>query len=327
MLKASLETRVSGEVFNGVIKFPIVGDDDQYDISLFATGATTHVDHDEVRFGDGSVDMNSSTGSNSLLLTKVVYQYTNLTLTISTYSPNGTIETGSQVNDTVAVYRGLGLELDTVNQTPFSISCAVTTNTKSYQIIKQPDSNDFIAFTEPNIESAPVAIPGENIYPTATADFTGDDVNGAVTSGAIVEIDADVAGNVAIGDKITTTVMTDTVNGAVTSGIKVVMDVTVAGKMAVGDQVTGNTYLNANLVTVAALNPDGDNDSEFSMSEAVAIADGITLSFSSKINRSLTTVESLDPAGEAKQFTMSQDIQFRDNAPLTFFNQKNEPFI
>jgi hypothetical protein len=61
----------------------------------------------------------------------------------------------------------------------------------------------------------------------------------------------------------------------------------------------------------------------FTLSEAVAIADGVSLTFSSKINRSLTTVLNLDPSGEAKQFTMSQDVQFRDNAPLTFFNQMN----
>ena len=54
---------------------------------------------------------------------------------------------------------------------------------------------------------------------------------------------------------------TDTVNGAVSSGVKVVMDTVVANTMSVGDKVTGNAFLNANHVTVAALNPDGDNTS------------------------------------------------------------------
>jgi len=74
-------------------------------------------------------------------------------------------------------------------------------------------------------------------------------------------------------------VTTDTVNGAVSSGVKVVMDTVVANTMAVGDRVTGNTVLNSTIVTVAALDPDGDNTSEFSLSSAVALDDGITLSF------------------------------------------------
>ena len=74
-------------------------------------------------------------------------------------------------------------------------------------------------------------------------------------------------------------VTTDTVDGAVTSGVKVVMDNNVADKMEVGDRVTGNAALNAANVTVVALNPDGDNVKEFSLSEAIAISDGVTLTF------------------------------------------------
>ena len=73
------------------------------------------------------------------------------------------------------------------------------------------------------------------------------------------------------------------------------MDNNVAGKMAVGDQITGNAKLDAGVVTVAALNPDTDNVKEFSMSEAVAISDGVTLTFTPKCNRSLTTVVALNP--------------------------------
>ena len=62
------------------------------------------------------------------------------------------------------------------------------------------------------------------------------------------------------------------------------MDTNVADKMVVGDKITGNTALNAAIVTVAALNPDGDNVKEFSMSEAIGVADGLTLSFSNQKN-------------------------------------------
>jgi len=84
------------------------------------------------------------------------------------------------------------------------------------------------------------------------------------------------AGNISFPAAPTTT---DIVDGAVTSGVKVVMDNNVATKMEVGDRVTGNAALNAANVTVVALNPDDDNVKEFSMSEAIAIADDAVLIF------------------------------------------------
>ena len=309
--------QISVTDFRGSIVFPVVTDNDQYDISLSTQPTTTiHANYNEVRFGDGSLDINSSTGSNSLLITKVIYQYVDQTLTIGPYSVDGTIEVGSPVTDTVTLSRGL-----TADKQAFSIACSVSTAAKCYRIIKQPVSNDVIAFVEPEAGDEPITIPGENIYPTATAAFTGDDINGAITSGAVVRMDnTDLSAVIKVGDKITTPVTTDTVNGARdASGVAVTMDAAVATKMAVGDIVTGNAALNAGRFTVASL----DSTNVFSLSSAVAIADGVTLTFSSKINRSLTTVTVVETSGTATDFTMSQAIQFRDNAPLTFFNQMN----
>ena len=304
---------IFGRSFTGQIFFPTVTDADQYDISLSAQPTTTiHANYNEVRFGDGSLDINSSTGSNSLLITKVIYQYLDQTLTISPFSIGSTVEAASVVSDTVTVSGGSASDTQA-----FSIACSVNTATKCYRIIKQPVSDDVIAFVQPVIGATPITIAGENIYPTATAAFTGDDVNGAVTSGLIVDTDAtDISASVKIGDKITTPVTTDTVNGAISSGVVVTMDSVTATKMAVGDQVTGNSTLDRSVITVAET-----SGSTFKLSEAVAIADGITLTFSSKINRSLTTVASFPV--DASAFNISQAIQFRDNAPLTFFNQMN----
>ena len=317
--EASLEDTLIDTFYIVDVIFPTVTDDDQYDISIYAVGETKHVERNEIRFGDNSIDINSSTGSNSLLMEKVIYQYTDLTLTITPYSPNGSIA-GTATSSTVTLPRA------NFNGTASFSTTFVCANTASLQIIKQPVADDIFSFVSPVVGAAPLAIQGENIYPTATAAFTGDDVDGAVASGAIVQIDADVAGNVVIRDKITTPVTTDTVNCSdCSSATAIIMDAAVATKMAVGDRVTGNTVLDATVITVAAINVGGDANT-FSLSSAVAIADGTTLTFSSKINRSLTTVRSLDPAegtNHAKKFTMSQDIQFRDNAPLTFFNQMN----
>jgi len=313
--KSVLNKKLSSSTYKGSIAFPLVTDDDQYDIYLFTLPGTNHAEYSEVRFGDGSIDINSTTGSNSLLMTKVIYQYTALTLTLNPFS---TTIAGTAVNDTISISTGEGADVQAFSMT-FTVA-----NDKALQIIKQPVHTDILAFVVPTLGAAPLDIPGENIYPTATAAFTGDDVAGAITSGAVVRMDnTDLSAVIKVGDKITTPVTTDTVDGAVTSGIKVVMDNEFAGIITVGDQITGNATLDSTVVTVAALNPDGDNDNEFSMSEAVAIADGVTLTFSSKINRSLTTVTVVETSSTATDFTMSQAIQFRDSAPLTFFNQMN----
>ena len=144
--------------------------------------------------------LNSSIGSNSLLIKKVIYQYVDQALTIGSYSVSGDVEITSPVNATITLARG-----STVAKQPFSISCSVITATKCYQIIKQPTSRDIISFVPPVVGAAPITIAGENIYPTATAAFTGDDVNGAVTSGNIVRMDnTDLSAVIKVGDKITT---------------------------------------------------------------------------------------------------------------------------
>jgi len=319
--KAGLSNKtIVGGLFKGSIVFPTVTDNDQYDIFLYAQPVTTkHANYAEVRFGDGSIDINSTTGSNSLLLTKVIYQYTNNTLTLTPFSAQGTIEAGSLVTDTISIAEGK----ESLKQA-FSISCAVTTAAKCYRIIKQPTQSDVIAFLALTIGSAPVKIPGENEYPTvASSNAT---VNGAITGGssAVKVIVDSGTSSPRIGDKITAPVATDTVNGNVTSGIKIVMDGTVASKMSIGDQVTGNAALDSKLVTVAALDPDGDNDSEFSLSTAIAIADGVTLTFTPKCNRSLTTAVALNPDGDnALEFSMSQNIGLLDGVALSFSNQMN----
>ena len=73
----------------------------------------------------------------------------------------------------------------------------------------------------------------------------------------------------------------DTVDGAIGAGVKVVMDQNVADVMKVGDRIntaeyilggSGGHALDSQVVTVVALNPDGDNVKEFSMSTAVGLA-------------------------------------------------------
>jgi len=239
--KARLDNIViTSGVYRNSITFPTITDDDHYDFYLFADKDTQHTPYNEVRFGDGTVDINSSSGSNSKLIKKIIYQYTNLTLSLRTYSPTSAFTLGSPVNDDFTISSGRVLA-----RAPFTISCT-SASTTSYRIIKQPTPNDILSFVTPTVGSAPEKLPGENIYP-------------AVSN-------------------------TDTVNGDVTSGgsapYTVTMDTAVASKVTVGDRITGNTDLNAATVTVVALT----GTYTFTMSEDIAIADGITLSFSNRMN-------------------------------------------
>ena len=236
----SLEGTVTGGKYSGSITFPAVtGGDDQYDIYLYAKPGTKHAKYSEARFGDNTLDINGSIGSNSLLMQKVIYQYAALTLTLHGFSPNATVS-GTITTDTISTGRG-----QSKAKTPFSFT-ATTAATAAYRVLKQPVESDVLAFVEPVIGATPVNLPGEDIYP-------------AVSN-------------------------TDTVNGAVTSGTTVTMDTAVASKMKVGDRVTGNAALSATTATVVSL----DSTYAFTLSEAVAIADGLTLSFSNQMNFSWT---------------------------------------
>lgn len=233
--KYNLEASIANGIYRNSIVFPAISDNDHYDIYLTAKPGTKHISYNEVRFKDGSLDINSSTGSNSLLLQKIIYQYTELTLTLTGFSTGGTVA-GTFGTSTIQINRGKSLA-----KTAFSFTTTAGA-TAAYRVLKQPVVDDIISFLQPVVSSSPETIPGENIYP-------------AVSN-------------------------TDTVDGVVESGTSVTMDSAVASKMKVGDRITGNAALNAATVTVVSL----DSTNVFTMSQAIAIADGLTLSFSNQKN-------------------------------------------
>ena len=194
--QSDLEQSITGGGYSGSIKFPRVGDADEYNISLYAKPGTKHVAYNEARFADNSIDINSSTGSNSLMMKKVIYQYLDVTLTITPFSLSGNVECGSVSSDTVVIPRGKSKA-----KTNFSISCAVTTATKAYKLIKQPTQNDLFSYVSPVVGSAPVNIPGEDIYPAHTASGV---IDSNVSSSTSVALTEDAAGaGVLVGDRIT----------------------------------------------------------------------------------------------------------------------------
>jgi hypothetical protein len=136
----------------------------------------------------------------------------------------------------------------------------------------------------------------------------------------------DLSAVIKVGDKITSPVTDGGIHAS--GGCEECVDVTMAQDvrtiMAVGDQITGEgcDICNSTIVTVAAINV-GSDAKVFRSDTTATFTNGLELHFSSKVNRSHTTVTVVETSGTATDFTMSQAIQFRDNQPLTFTPRKN----
>lgn len=234
-------------VFSSRIKFPAVTDADQYDIFLFAKNETEHVNYSEVRGSDGNVDINLSSGSNSILMTKVIHQLMPVAFEIKAYAGEGiTLNAAHTVSEQTLQTLNADKEGSIL---PFTLQFGVADN-KALRIIKQPQASDFSTHTTV-AASAPLQIDGENIYPTITtpADSTtdgGTTVNGAST-----------------GTTVTTHVVSSTI-------------------ATVGDRVLGNDALAAATVLVTAVS--GGSGKTFTINQSVAIADDLPLTFSNQQN-------------------------------------------
>jgi len=228
------------------VSFPGITDADKYDVYLFSeTTSTKHGDYIEVRFPDGSIDINSSTGSNSNLVQKVIYQTLDVTITLSGYSPNGTITGIGSDSQVITTSRNASTAI-----IPFSF--IVTTGTSNtLKINTQPLSGDVATFLTQTVNATPINLEAEDIYPAVTA--ANKVVNGDVEDGATnVTMDDDFTGLWAVGDRIT-------------------------GNAAL------DARTQATAVTVTAINV-GSNAKVFTMSEAINIDNDETLSFSNRRN-------------------------------------------
>jgi len=202
--KTRLESEITQDFYSGYINFPAVtGSDDKYDIYLYAKPGTSHANYREVRFLDSTIDLNSSIGSNSLMMQKVVHQYADVVLTIAKESLSSTIEntgTGSVDTLTISVPRN-----KSIGKKAFSLKCVVNTATKAYQIIKQPTASDILAYSSVVVGSAPELLRGENEFPTVTSSGK---VSPAVISSTTVTV-ANLSATPLVGDKF---FITDGVN-------------------------------------------------------------------------------------------------------------------
>jgi len=148
--------------FSGSILFPAGGlssgnNPNTYTLMLFAESAfgTSHALVTEARFPDGTLDLNSSTGSNSNLLQKILYQFPDTTISIGAQSPN-LLSGFSGMNvsgEHIVVQRG-----NNTGKIPFKITCTLG-STKTGKIKRQPVVSDLAAFVGRTL-GEPMPIPG-----------------------------------------------------------------------------------------------------------------------------------------------------------------------
>ena len=350
--------KLTSTQYDGTIKFPSVSDADHYDIYLFAelNEDTKHSEYIEVRRDDNTIDINSSKGSNSGLVQKIIYQTLDVTVTLNSFSPNGTV-TGTVGNQEITTSRD-----KSTSNIPFSFPFTVT-STRTLSILKQPSINDILSYVSLTVGAAPLTIDDEDIYPAAS---NTDDVGGdfSAASGHKIVMVSSVASNMAVGDKITSAETTSTVGGSSHSfdvpladgDLKIILDEGVGSKASVGDRITIDlapsllgmgdvvALFDSHVFVVGAINPDGDNANEFSVniegsrpegtnddgSGAYIIPTGSELRFSSRTNRELVKVGALNPdTDNVREFSVvdssgsNLNIGFREEQTLTFSNQRN----
>ena len=246
--QAKLDKTIIGYNYIAQVNFPSVEDEDQYDVFLYAKPGTKHALYNEVRFADGSLDINSSSGSNSLMLQKVIYQYLNTILTISTAAPTLAFTPSASTDNEITISSG-----KSKGKIPFTVTSTSATD-ESFVIIKQPSSSDVYSTFTRVIGSSPVTLPGEDIYPIVTTPAEDDPL---------------VVGNTIV----------DTVIGSAITMQELAEDMSSVPK--IGDRILGNSALAAQVVTVAAISEKGIN-----MFPTVTIDPGDALSFSNQVNYS-----------------------------------------
>tara|TARA_Y100001973_G_C5193662_1_gene332691 strand:- start:124 stop:1803 length:1680 start_codon:yes stop_codon:yes gene_type:complete len=233
---------IKSGVYKNSIKFPKVGDADHYDIRLWAHDIynTKHARYIEVRRGDGSLDLNATTGSTSNLLLKKLHQYMDVTVTLE-MNAFGNLggSWGTITNSSMTITGKQTSESNT--KVSFSITGTVA-NDAGVQVLKQPTINDIYATVNRQYGTA-VEIDGEDLYEYSR-------------------------------------VLTTTVNGATSSSNRLVFDATNSALgLVVGDAISISGVTTDKSVTITHLDPDGDNGSEVQLSESLSISDEAIVTF------------------------------------------------
>ena len=294
--KSKLKNQIIGNngEYSANIIFPSITDNDHYDIYLWAESAydTEHVPVSEVRFGDDTLDINSTVGSNSNLVQKIIYQYTDTTIQIYPYM---NVENGNAV-DWLSSFAAASIVVGRGKTIKTSFSCTVQApTTKAMQILRQPQEGDFfkeipVAFkflTPAVADTNPYLIQGEDIWAEAASRETS---NGAV--GGQTRLATAIADSFTEENKIVVT------GNVVTSKVQVGDRFT--GYTTSGEVVScsgGSSAPNTEITLVTHVNPDGDNTSEVQLDKTVTIGDGTAVFFNAPYYRRFRTDASRSGSG------------------------------
>ena len=220
---SSTDEETTGQYRFSVL-FPLSGSATTYTVRLFARHGTKHDTYREVRLSDGSVDVNGSIGSNSLLISKTIDQKTNKSISLGVLSINSL----TPFSGTAGVAQAFSTGEKEIGATIFSIPVTAG-NTHSIRGLQPPTEDDLAIFVQRVIGTDPLEIPGENVYPTVTA--TGK-INVAVSDSTTVTIDG-LSATPLVGDKFVITdgpnstspqVVTAVGEGNITSSVAISAD-------------------------------------------------------------------------------------------------------
>ena len=239
----------SANGYEGNIKFPKATTALAYTILLLAKDTNTqHVDYIEVRDIDGSVDINASKGSNSLMLKKTISQVSDATLTITpiSFTTATGFSSASFVSDSIIIQG-----TDSTGKIPFTIS-VTSANGSALRTNRDAFSNDFTVKSSNKTVGDQFLITGEDPFDNGqSARSTSEAVH---ASGGGDGVDVLITMNNAIGSPV---------------------------KWAVGDRVTGNDELDdltgVNAVTIVAIS--GASSNVLGLSRQITIDHGETLNF------------------------------------------------
>jgi len=167
---------------------------DQYDVFVFAENGTKHANYNEVRFDDNSIDINSSTGSDSLLLRKVIYQTLDMRLTFGVGFPDGSAPagfSGVQTTNPTVISAQIGASTGKI---PFSIEVEGG-STHSFKLDRTPTMSDVFTKSTRTIGTQ-VEIEGEDVSASTYYRWSIDNLDG-ITAGMLA-----VGTNITAGTKV-----------------------------------------------------------------------------------------------------------------------------
>ena len=165
-------TNIKNQVLFGGYQFDVVfpsitdGNARRYDIRVISKDDTSHAVYNKVTFEDNSIDLNSSSGSKSTLLRKVLYQTANKTLdyVLSATTPNTSIAQSTHLQSPSATSDATFVDSAKAiigKATAFEVSYTARDG-RAFQISRQPVDLDVFVKVTRTIGSDALPIEGED---------------------------------------------------------------------------------------------------------------------------------------------------------------------